>query len=561
MTERKQIQNVESKLELLRVAYQKRLDDVLNNINEILKKLLINPSDKTSLTELCSKLHQLAGTAGTFGFDLLGRQSRRLEAQVNEVLGKPDPSSDTLPLNIWLKQLENAVAEDLIRNGAMSVEATSSENDFQPNIWLIERDPMLASYIGQQLSSFGYKVEHFIDANQLTEAEQQEPTMAKPALLLIDHRAGDEPKLSNDPVTFWKERLEQYTCPIIFMGAEESFEARLNAVRSGAQNYFVKPLDAPRVAASITRLLKRVDDRPERILIVEDDGAFAMHCVIVLEQAGMEVRWVNQPQDLLRAVSEFSPEVILMDLSLPNVKGTEMVKVLEQFEHWSEMPIVYLSAESDQQLRALAMIEGGDAFLEKPITTELLINTCKRRVERFRQLQQAITRDGLTGLIKHAAIKNALQAEWDYSVRHQHTFSVVMLDIDHFKFVNDTYGHAVGDLVIASVGTLLRQHFRHTDKLGRYGGEEFALVLSNCPSKNAASLVEALRNAFSAIQFFGNGVRFSCTLSAGVVDNLKFPEHSAEELLAEADKFLYQAKRSGRDRVCVAEESKDDSSI
>lgn len=561
MTERKQVQNVESKLESLRIAYQKRLNDVLNNINEILKKLLINPSDKTSLTELCSKLHQLAGTAGTFGFDLLGRQSRRLEAQVNEVLEKPAPNSDTLPLNIWLKQLKNAVAEDLIRNGAMSVEASSSKNDFQPNIWLVERDTMLASYIGQQLNSFGYKVEHFIDVNQLTEAEQQEPIMAKPALLLIDHRAGDERQLSNDPVTFWKERLEQYTCPIIFMGAEESFESRLNAVRSGAQNYFVKPLDAPRVAASITRLLKRIDDRPERILIVEDDGAFAMHCVIVLEQAGMEVRWVNQPQDLLRAVSEFSPEVILMDLSLPNVKGTEMVKVLEQFEHWSEMPIVYLSAESDQQLRALAMIEGGDAFLEKPITTELLINTCKRRVERFRQLQQAITRDGLTGLIKHAAIKNALQAEWDYSVRHQHTFSVVMLDIDHFKIVNDTYGHAVGDLVIASVGTLLRQHFRHTDKLGRYGGEEFALVLSNCQSKNAASLVEALRNAFSAIQFFGNGISFSCTLSAGVVDNLQFPEHSAEELLAEADKFLYQAKRSGRDRVCLAEGSKDDSSL
>lgn len=166
-----------------------------------------------------------------------------------------------------------------------------------------------------------------------------------------------------------------------------------------------------------------------------------------------------------------------------------------------------------------------------------------------------MTRDGLTGLIKHASIKEALQTEWETVRRHPRSFSVVMLDIDHFKAVNDTYGHAVGDLVIASVGTLLRQHFRSTDKLGRYGGEEFALVLPNCSAEIAARLVNGLREAFAAIQFMGAGQRFSCTLSAGVIDNQKFPEASPEALIDQADKALYRAKRGGRNRVCRAEDT------
>ncbi len=127
-----------------------------------------------------------------------------------------------------------------------------------------------------------------------------------------------------------------------------------------------------------------------------------------------------------------------------------------------------------------------------------------------------------------------------------------MLDIDHFKKVNDTHGHAVGDLVIAAVGTLLRQRFRSTDKLGRYGGEEFALVMIDCTSDNALRMVNSLREDFAAIQFTGGGKQFACTLSAGVVDNQHFPDDTAEALLNRADRALYQAKNSGRNRVCLA---------
>ena len=128
----------------------------------------------------------------------------------------------------------------------------------------------------------------------------------------------------------------------------------------------------------------------------------------------------------------------------------------------------------------------------------------------------------------------------------------VSVSFDHFKAINDTYGHSVGDTVIAAVGTLLRQHFRITDTLGRYGGEEFTLVLPDCDADQARKLVNRLREDFADIKFTSDGAPFTCTLSAGVADNHQFPKDTAEALLEKADQALYRAKRNGRNRVVRA---------
>lgn len=541
---------VESKLQLLRDAYRERIGREIESITELLNQLQASPSDTDILTQLHAELHTLSGTAGTFGFETIGKQARRMETLIAGVSTEPGLSPASLDFPQCISQLQQAIDSDAARTFSVSVESPAEEIDSALVVWLVERDLMLANYVEQQLNSFGFQVEHFDNIESLNRTRQADQARAEPSLMLIDHRASEDPYLKDDPVTSWQEKLKNYRCPIIFTGAEESFDARLNAVRCGARSYFPKPLDALRIAGSISRLLNSTDDGPERVLIVEDDRELAMHCIIVLQQAGMKVKWLDQPRELLGTVSEFSPELILMDLRLPEVDGTELVKLLGQFEQWREVPVVYLSAEPDRKVQAQAMLEGGDAFLEKPISTELLINTCRARVHRLRQLRHAITMDGQTGLMKHGAIKKVLQAEWDHAARQSTIFSVIMLDIDHFKTVNDTYGHAVGDLVIATIGNLLRQHFRQTDKLGRYGGEEFMLVLPYCSAENAVHLVETMRQSFSAIQFFGDGDQFSCTLSAGVVDNRSASINSADALLESADKLLYQAKNSGRNRVC-----------
>jgi diguanylate cyclase (GGDEF)-like protein len=167
------------------------------------------------------------------------------------------------------------------------------------------------------------------------------------------------------------------------------------------------------------------------------------------------------------------------------------------------------------------------------------------------QLQEQVIRDPLTGLYNRLFLADALARELTHSARSQGTFAVVMIDVDHFKSVNDVHGHAVGDAILRALGGLLRQQVRPTDSPCRYGGEEFVIVMRDVTIALAVERIDELRVAFSALRFTANGAELGRTFSAGVA---LYPLHGNDDaaLLAAADAALYAAKAAGRDRVCQA---------
>jgi diguanylate cyclase (GGDEF)-like protein len=232
---------------------------------------------------------------------------------------------------------------------------------------------------------------------------------------------------------------------------------------------------------------------------------------------------------------------------MPDCNGFELSQVIRQIDSYVNIPIVFLSDEKDLGRKLDALSIGGDDFLSKPVEAWHLVSSVTSRVLRGRTLRKNADTDGLTGLLNHSKSKERLEVEIARAKRENTTLSFAMLDIDHFKHVNDTYGHPAGDRVLKSLANLIKQRLRGYDSIGRYGGEEFVVILPNTDIESAYIIMDELRIAFSQINHYNESGNFSCQFSCGIT---YFPDFECGiNLTLEADKALYKAKESGRNKV------------
>ncbi|MBT9591838.1 MAG: diguanylate cyclase [Thiobacillus sp.] len=542
---------VTAEMEKLRRTYADRLPVEIAELTALAEGLTGCESGRATLEALHQRLHKLAGSGGTFGFSLLSTQSRSLEHQAQSWLAGSLASAEVESLRdfaVNIAALTHTLSEGQSAEYAAVPAHAAMRTDagMVLRVWMVEDDVLLGKELTHQLEPFGFEVRLFTRISD-AESAAAEKSM-QPDILIMDVLFAEGDENATEVLTA-RPVLGSLGCPLIFISSQGGLQSRGRAARLGAEGYFLKPLDVPRLVERLEYVVERRRASPQRVLIVDDDVSLAAHFRLVLCGAGMEVDVLSQPDEIIERVSAFRPELVLMDMHMPDYSGTDLAGVIRQHDNWIGLPIVYLSSETDFDKQVLALSHGADDFLTKPIPDAHLIAAVRVRVDRTRQLGDQITKDSLTGLLKHASIKEAAEVEVIRSKRSDTAVTFAMLDIDHFKTINDTHGHAVGDLVIKSIATLLRQRLRKSDLIGRYGGEEFLVVLPECDSKSARQILEDIRTRFAALQFSHNGQSFNCTLSAGLACSVESPEAGSAELLILADRALYAAKRGGRNRV------------
>ena len=229
----------------------------------------------------------------------------------------------------------------------------------------------------------------------------------------------------------------------------------------------------------------------------------------------------------------------------------DLARVIRQIDEFVSIPIIFLSSEDDFSKRSEALDLGGDDYLIKPIKASHLMAVVRSRLERLKTLRSYMVRDSLTNLLNHTTFRNALAQEVNRCKRQKAKIALAMLDIDHFKAVNDTYGHAAGDSVVKSMSRLLRQRLRKSDIVGRYGGDEFVAILVDCDAEQAIKIMEEIRTHFTQIEFYPNeGSAHLCHLQLW---HIYFPEYpEAKNLSDAADQALYAAKAGGRNQIKIA---------
>ncbi len=535
---------IAARLEALRADYAARLPAEIARLRELVALALVPESQAAALQELGQKLHKLAGSAGSFGFPDLGKQAKKLELQVLDWVAAG--TVDTGMLRVFSVAV-TALGGELQITPATSVAlpppATPS-GAVSSLIYVLEDDPDVANELCITLRHFGHQVELF----GTIAAAEGEILRRPPDFIICDVMFIDEGRETPEAIARLQHQLPA-SVPVIFVSSRTDFDAYHAAVRAGAVGYFVKPLDIIRLVDCFENYLDRHRSAPYRVLIIDDDLALAEHYKLVLGGADIRAEVSNSPRDIFALLNDFHPELILLDINMPVCSGIELAQVIRLNQDWLRVPITYLSSEQDEQKRALAMGRAGDDFLSKPLSDLELVTAVSVRAARSRQLSDALDRDSLTGLLKHSRIKEQVDIELSRAQRTGEALSLVMLDLDHFKQINDSYGHPAGDKVIKAIAHLLRQRLRKMDAVGRYGGEEFVAVLPRCTRAEAHLLMEDIRKRFRDLTFTVDQKIFHVTLSAGVA-SFESGIERAEQLLQEADAALYRAKSEGRNRVC-----------
>lgn len=541
-------QEIAARLEALKGAYLARLPEELQHLKILAADLSANPQATEPLTQLNHRLHKLAGSAGSFGLHDLGKLSKQLELQTQQWIN----SQSVDPGQLRLFSVATASLEGLTNSGKPKAVPLVSKNISTKTsnlIYILEDDLDVAEELAITLRHFGHEVEHF---HNLAVAEA-EILRRPPDFMICDIMFTEEGRETPAAVAAIQVQLSE-PVPVIFMSTRDDFQAYHDAVRAGAVGYFVKPLDIIRLVDCFEYYLDRNRSAPYRVLIVDDDEVLGEHYKLVLSTADIRAEVIQDPARIFEVLNDFYPELILLDLNMPGCSGTELAQVIRLNPEWLKIPITYLSSEVDVDKRVVAMGRAGDDFLTKPMPDRELVAAVSVRAARCRQLSDALDRDSLTGLLKHSRIKELVDLEVSRAKRSGEKVSLVMLDLDHFKQVNDTHGHAAGDKVIKAMAHLLRQRLRKTDALGRYGGEEFLVVLPRCGAQEALTLMNSVREHFSSLPFLANGQNFHVTMSAGIAC-YEGGEPAPERLLEVADEALYNAKSGGRNQVCVLADS------
>ena len=301
-------------------------------------------------------------------------------------------------------------------------------------------------------------------------------------------------------------------------------------------------------------------ERPMRVLAAEDNPVFQSMLRSMLTRWGYDAVIAGDGSEAWnRLQSDDAPRLAVLDWMMPGMDGVEICRRVRAAAREPYIYILLLTARTDSQDLIEGMDAGADDYLTKPFNAHELrvrLRAGKRILdlqEELLQTREALrlqaTHDSLTGLLNRASIFETLHRDLARAARERQPVAVLLVDLDRFKLINDTRGHQAGDAVLREAARRMQNAVRRYDAIGRYGGEEFVLVLPGCSAGDAAQQAERIRDAFAREPFTDGQGRFTVTCSIGVawLDGCK--NGDADRLVREADEALYRAKDLGRNRV------------
>jgi len=297
------------------------------------------------------------------------------------------------------------------------------------------------------------------------------------------------------------------------------------------------------------------------VLIIDDSDAVRERIITILESFNLFERYYEAENGLegFKKLLSSPVDIILCDLEMPRIDGFKFLSMLKSRPDLQDTPVIILTGRDDRDLKIKGLEQGASDYITKPFDAEELVARVrvhlkiKNLQDDLRQtnelLRELSNTDHLTGLFNRRYLMEALAKEVQRNLRKGGDLSLIILDIDHFKQVNDTYGHQQGDSVLQKVALLLKKELRAYDTAARYGGEEFIAVLPDTTLEEAGCVADRVRSSIHASRFGGALSPLSLTVSIGVARFSSPGCTTVDSFIKLADDALYRAKVNGRNRV------------
>ncbi|MHB0776246.1 diguanylate cyclase [Halomonas sp. WWR20] len=494
------------------------------------------PCDSDSLERLRHALHRMAESTDAFGCPELSVDCREMETQVQQWCNSGIPPAP-YTLAALHERLKGLIArlEVSVEVAGSAQEDTSSKQALSARVAVLGEDGEQARMLCSALDGFGYSSQHFRHSQALADWH--------PDVIIAEHSGAGSSLMEVGERCASLEPLPA----LVVLSRYGDYDSRLEAVRAGAKGFFTYPIDLPALENRLKNLLTQQQHASYRVLIVDEDAEHAEHLRLVLAGANVESCILTESREVLSVLRGYLPDLILVGMQLTGCTGPELAQLIRLDDEWLKIPLLYLSTVEERDQQAWALSLAGDGVLTKPVSETQSVAVVLACAQRSRQLSEALLRDGLTGLMKRSVIREQLDIEVSRAHRTGRPACVVMLDIDRFKVINDSYGHAAGDYVIRMLANLLRQRLRKVDHIGRYGGEEFVAILPDCLPGSAQQIFDEIRCKFSALKCIAGDQIFHASFSAGIACTRDWPDSDA--VLDIADMAMYQAKVQGRNQV------------
>ena len=340
--------------------------------------------------------------------------------------------------------------------------------------------------------------------------------------------------------------------PVVVLAESDDLKLRLHAMRAGVELYLTVPLDVVHFASKIRQLLYPEEHLSSRVMLVEDDPAQADYTSAILTKAGYEVEMVTDPFKVMQTIECFHPDLILMDLYMPDVSGIELTAIIEERTEFADIPIIFLSGEQNVDVQLEALSVGGEDFLAKPVGPKRLISTVHNRIkraeERHKRLGRTKRRDKVTGLFSRNYLLERLDRVLQQEKEQHKPMGLLFIELDTPDILLERMGIGGVDAILADIGALLDRQSTETDLSARFGDYSFAILTTRHDPEKLVVMAEMIRSTIADQLFDLGTLSVTATVSVGVL-----PLHTRGEdssvAMAKVKAVTNLAKQGGGNQV------------